>query len=640
MAVWISFAKPADDYDCKNFEHCCVITDDLGNGLTSPQCNLGPPKWQCIGADGNVWRKGQNLSSINFLGPLANSPMKSTAGSGLLLHLANTADLSVPLTNTYAEHQVDGSAACQQLCTEIEDDPSRLSLFGLPSAAKCSLAPGTAPAFKARNYGGRITVNGFGRISGEKMMRNFQFHNASVWDDPAAHALNAYGQLVPKFKSIADAEAHTRWRVMSGLLELSTAIPTHTRAYDQPSNRSRTSFALDVSEITVGHGPKRGDGSIRLQFPRVPLGGAHAVADSDQPASLFDVKTPGAWVGAADGPRVTSSGSSFAFLYLHHADDNLKVDSSHSSIRQITMLQGNIGSAIELGTFGIGLRGNEVRNATVTGVFIHRITHSTGQEDGVGAVLGSRTCPWGIRLLNISITDLSIGAGGGSNQVAALFKIGTYGAPSARFAKHSKLDRWEHCYTVLILYSYCTHTVLILYSYYTHRWVFCSNAWWRDSERIIRGAGQQAATLQGLHFANWTVRVKPTNESWLYNFHPDAETTMEDISFFDEGIVGGRYSSGHRYSHDHDPLLGAIRIYPGDEQSRGDADYFYTPCLGALVGDRQGEGCWDEHGEIGSRRVSVCHHGDGSHSCNTGLAIGTTNSTTFAGIRFLHGKTP
>ena len=58
----------------------------------------------------------------------------------------------------------------------------------------------------------------------------------------------------------------------------------------------------------------------------------------------------GTWVGASDGPRVVADNSSLAFLYLQHADDNLKMDSSYATYRCITLLQGNIGSAIELGT--------------------------------------------------------------------------------------------------------------------------------------------------------------------------------------------------------------------------------------------------------------------------------------------------
>ena len=111
-----------------------------------------------------------------------------------------------------------------------------------------------------------------------------------------------------------------------------------------------SSFAIDISNIAVAWSGKRGDGAVRLQFPRVPLDDDHIVGDSNRPVRLSDVKTPGTWVGASDGPRVTADGSQLEYLYLMHADDNLKIDSSRSHYRNITLLQGNIGSAIELGT--------------------------------------------------------------------------------------------------------------------------------------------------------------------------------------------------------------------------------------------------------------------------------------------------
>ena len=95
---------------------------------------------------------------------------------------------------------------------------------------------------------------------------------------------------------------------MSGLLELSASATSATSAASATSTTSHTSatsatattdhtadptaltataansfkrdkapnaisYAVDVSEITVAWGTKRGDGAIRLQFPRVPLDG-------------------------------------------------------------------------------------------------------------------------------------------------------------------------------------------------------------------------------------------------------------------------------------------------------------------------------------------------------------------------------
>ena len=89
--------------------------------------------------------------------------------------------------------------------------------------------------------------------------------------------LNGYGHVFDSFATIGDAEAHTRWRINSGLLELSSAAAS-TPAFP---------FAVDVSELTVGWGAKRGDGAVRLQFNRVPLDGAGDTPDSNNRFVLF-----------------------------------------------------------------------------------------------------------------------------------------------------------------------------------------------------------------------------------------------------------------------------------------------------------------------------------------------------------------
>ena len=60
-------------------------------------------------------------------------------------------------------------------------------------------------------------------------------------------------------------------------------------------------------------------------------------------------------IGSADGSLV-------AFSWNQHADDNFKIDSSNATMRHITLIDGNIGSTIELGTYGLGLRNNAVRH--------------------------------------------------------------------------------------------------------------------------------------------------------------------------------------------------------------------------------------------------------------------------------------
>jgi hypothetical protein len=304
MAVWISYAQPELAYDCSRFDHCCNITDDIAEGLSEGTCAIGRTEWQCLATAGSPWAEGQPVGAVNYLGALANSPEMAHGQKSLLVHLSPTADLSVPLTNSYAEHKVHDSPACRALCsslTQAGGNSSRQDLFKNKNAAACKLAQ--QPSIKARAGYGRITVNGFGRVNGRKMMEGFSFEKTtSVWTNPGLGALNGYGNVAGTFATIADSEAANRWRIMSGLVELSSAGP-NAAAADKAHPVAADPFAIDVSEIAVGWSPKRGDGAIRLQFPRVPLDNGRS---SNLPVKLHDVKTPGTWVGASDGEHFLS----------------------------------------------------------------------------------------------------------------------------------------------------------------------------------------------------------------------------------------------------------------------------------------------------------------------------------------------
>ncbi len=378
-----------------------------------------------------------------------------------------------------------------------------MDLHGERDASQCYLS--ASPRFEAADGFGRMVVNGFGRINGQRMMQAFTFAGKPVWADPANGVLNGYGSVYTGFRTLADAEAHTRWRILSGLLELSTAV-----APAAATAAASDDFAIDVSELTVAWGTKRGDGAIRLQFPRVPLRTRGAGA-SNRPVKMFDVKTPAAWVDAADGPRVTADGSSLSFLWQHHADDNLKVDSSFSRYEHVTLVQGDVGSAVELGTYGIGLRGGTVRGSSVEGVYVHRVTQASSMDDQLGSLVGSRTCPWGIILRDLSVRTVYVPRGLG-NQLDAPLKLGVYGESKAPypFAANTSLDRW----------------------------FFCSNSWWLDDQTIRADVGQIAARFANLSFVNWRIGPTPAAESWLYNFDVPASAVVEGL-VLDSGRVGG-----------------------------------------------------------------------------------------------------
>jgi len=204
-------------------------------------------------------------------------------------------------------------------------------------------------------------------------------------------------------------------------------------------------------------------------------------------------------VDAADGPRVTADGSYFGYCYLHAGDDNIKVDSSWSTFEHLTLIQGNIGSAIELATYGIGIRNDSIVSTSVDGVYIHRVTQSSGMDDGLGSLLGSRTCPWGITLVDVAIRGIFVPAGAG-NVVDSLVKIGTYGSPESGLGRgRSNLDRWY----------------------------FCSNSWWVDDQTFP----PHAATFRRLNLTGWQIGVTPASPSWIFDFNRAGSTTFDAITF-------------------------------------------------------------------------------------------------------------
>eukprot|EP01046_Picozoa_sp_COSAG06_P026621 COSAG06_NODE_2301_length_7120_cov_3.535251_2_plen_108_part_00 len=90
-------------------------------------------------------------------------------------------------------------------------------------------------------------------------------------------------------RTIANTESHTRWRIHSGILELSSAgskaagkaagKKVAEQAAVATDDDDDDGFAVSVSGVALGWSPKRGDGPLRLQFPRVPLDAGHTVAD-------------------------------------------------------------------------------------------------------------------------------------------------------------------------------------------------------------------------------------------------------------------------------------------------------------------------------------------------------------------------
>lgn len=157
-----------------------------------------------------------------------------------------------------------------------------------------------------------------------------------------------------------------------------------------------------------------------------------------------------------------------------------------------------------------------MKHAAASRISIHRIVQNGAQDDSLGSVLGSRTCPWGITLQNISVADVHIPALGGANVFSSLWAVGTLGAPQGRFAKVSNLDRWY----------------------------FCSNAWWLDGQQVLEKG--RAVTMSDLTFAGWTAGPQGAAGSFLYNFHAGASSAFERLRFNAVRVASLTNVSGER----------------------------------------------------------------------------------------------
>ena len=156
----------------------------------------------------------------------------------------------------------------------------------------------------------------------------------------------------------------------------------------------------------------------------------------------------------------------------------------------------------------------------------------------------------------------------------------------------------------------------------------------------------QAAQLSNIRLLNWQVHVKPTTKSKLYNFHTDAVTTFDTISFYDKFDPSAVAKPGGY----HFPWTLATRLF----DDNGDLS-FRTPCLGSWAGDPAGEHCWIRKqseqgvysGQILARSqrsygvcnmsASVAARGE-KPDCNTFELLGDKVATAFRNLRFPFGS--
>jgi len=462
-ALWLSFRG---DYSCdaSNGDHCCHLkdpNDDLwGKGFADDDnnCWINNPSYQCYQEDGSLWSSGDTARYINFEGSL----LGMLDGKPISIHFDDHVQSSIPLTNSYVQTEVHsdhwwGQEACNTVCEFLTGNVKWNERKWNRASKACQVKQSQVLAASGL---GPISISGYGRISGFKLQDNGEgYFGQQIWKDfEGTNGGNYFegGAFKEHFKL-------QEYNIMSGLVELT-------------SSDSSSSFAIKMRDIAVAWGPTRGDGAILINAPYRWIDDD---SESNRPASLWDIKTPGGWMPAADGPNLLGDNSEMLFAYLHHADDTVKVSASGTTFFGITALQGNIGSVVLLGNYGDGLRTGVVQNCLVNRLSIHRIIHSQGGYDGNGAVLGTRTCPNGIQIKDITVKNVDIPDLDGANTVGQLFAIGAIKGSAP----------------------------------------FCSGV-------------QGPVSFQNLNFQHWRIRAEPSMESKFFGQWGD-HATVDNIVFFD-----------------------------------------------------------------------------------------------------------
>jgi len=123
--------------------------------------------------------------------------------------------------------------------------------------------------------------------------------------------------------------------------------------------------------------------------------------DCKSSVSVEDFKVVANWIDASDCLEAMGVQSKISHLFCHVNDDSLKLSARGIYSEQITIYQGNSGSAVSLGAYG---KNRGTSGAGAYGVYIHRLMHSgwcdasgsddtCNQYDNLGGMIGTRTCP-------------------------------------------------------------------------------------------------------------------------------------------------------------------------------------------------------------------------------------------------------
>jgi len=181
-----------------------------------------------------------------------------------------------------------------------------------------------------------------------------------------------------------------------------------------------------VSGVETSWGSKLGWSPIQLNGYYAP-----GLEKASYPAKVYDFKQAGFWIDQSDAVDLLSSWSYSNYLYLHVNDDAIKVAATDTYRENTTVLKGNAGCVVILGSYGnSGADIGNIDNSVVDGVYVHRIVHSSTGYQGCdwndhGGVVCTRSCGQNRNgLVDATVSNLYIPEIGDANSVAQPFGIG------------------------------------------------------------------------------------------------------------------------------------------------------------------------------------------------------------------------
>ena len=387
LAAWIS-VRPPQETPIANEVICNLDSSmDFSQDVVDGDCTISAPKW----------RMDNQFRRVLYTGTLWD--MLDSAPPKVTINLADDLSLPVPINSAYTAFYLQPGT--QE--SDCEAAVARMNAGQQPENTLCQVEVSSKGALFTQPSSAQFAINGFGRISGFDVLKDFPVNEQSF--------LPGGSGAIQAFQSYAEA------RVRSYLIGLSSNHPT-TDPINDP--------AIRVQNATVAWTAKLGDGSVELNSEYLYVENAPLAPEPDyvQAVHLRDYKQVGSWVGQSDGPEVMGNHSLVEYSYLHVADDAIKVAAQEVDFKQITVIKGNSGGVVNLGSYG---KNRGVEGAVAEQIWVPRITHNSNAGSGALALVLSRTCPFEASLTGAIVRNLyvpSLGSGGLPNAVSGLVRLG------------------------------------------------------------------------------------------------------------------------------------------------------------------------------------------------------------------------